>query len=264
MADVGKLLEEEEYGNESFEAEEQHKGPHPPSGKSSFLADAARAVAREEETEVKSRLEEGAKALRNAPLDPLAAAAIEYAGDSSDDDEGNGDAVTVAHSINLQVSCFRGDMRKAQAALEDGGSLGYKDRHGWNPLHWAASSNSYDVLRLLLKRGAADMASGTFRRWVNGQALDTGWTPLHVAVVKCSLDAIEVLLDVPAVSKQVLSKMGETPADCIPTSDNSPQWRLVRKALGVLEEKPVEESKGEGKEDEDEEKEGETDVNSHK
>ena len=270
---VADLLAEGEYGDDSFEGEgNDDRGKPAPQGGSilSQLSQAAKVIEKEEAGEVKEAFVTAAKKVSaTASLrvtineDPLAAAAAEYAqehggGDGASDeidtvvessevgDQEEEGKENLAHSIALQVACYRKNARKAESALEQGANPRYKDRHGWTALHWCASSNDAEILGTILKKMASEMTTQAFKRFINGQASDTGWTPLHVAVVKGSLDVIELLIDNPCCKQNTKDALGETAADCIP-SEKSKRWNAIRRVLGVEEEeKPtlIEEDEG--------------------
>ena len=255
MTDVARLLEESDgYADDSFEdAGAQGKTTAVGVSVASALASAAAAVDKEDRAEAKAALEQYSKKLNVTSFsDTVADAADDGEEDDSDDEKEN-----LPHSIMLQAACYRGDMRKAQTCLEKGASLKYKDRHGWNSLHFCAAFNSDEIMRLLIKRASSDMTARAFRRFINGHASDTGWTPLHVAVVKGSIECITLLLDNPMVKKGLPDLLGETAAECVP-AEKSKKWDAVRRALGVKEMEPIiarDEDKGEegeGKHNDDE------------
>ena len=255
---VADLLAEGEYGDDSFEGEGNDDRGKPASQGGSILSQlsqAAKVIEKEEAGEMKEAFVTAAKKVSaTASLrvtineDPLVAAAAEYVhehgGEASDEEEEGKE--NFAHSIALQVACYRKNARKAESALEQGANPRYKDRHGWTALHWCASSNDAEILGTILKKMASEMTTQAFKRFINGQASDTGWTPLHVAVVKGSLDVIELLIDNPCCKQNTKDALGETAADCIP-SEKSKRWNAIRRVLGVEEEeKPtlIEEDEG--------------------
>jgi len=232
MTDVARLLEESDgYADDSFE----DAGAGGAQNKTAVgsVASAAAAVDKEDRAEAKAALEQYSKKLNVTSFsDPVADAADDEDDDSDDEKE------NLPHSILLQAACYRGDMRKAQTCLEKGASPKYKDRHGWNSLHWCAAFNSDEIMRLLIKRASSDMTTRAFRRFINGHASDTGWTPLHVAVVKGSIECITLLLDNPMVKKGLQDLLLETAAECVP-AEKSKKWDAVRRALGVQEMEPA-------------------------
>lgn len=237
MTDVARLLEESDgYADDSFEDAGAGGAQNKTAVGSvaSALASAAAAVDKEDRAEAKAALEQYSKKLNVTSFsDPVADAAADDEDDDSDDDKEN-----LPHSILLQAACYRGDMRKAQTCLEKGASPKFKDRHGWNSLHFCSAFNSYEIMRLLIKRASSDMTTRAFRRFINGHASDTGWTPLHVAVVKGSIECITLLLDNPMVKKGLQDLLLETAAECLP-AEKSKKWDAVRRALGVQEMEPA-------------------------
>ena len=262
---VAKLLAEDDEYDDDFEEQNTSGGdkrPQPPAGtggggggggRSSFLADAAKVVAKEERQVTRDMMNVAAKEIKRATLaaseeedDALALAAIEAykerRPDDDDDDDDNDDDVIVhdktggriRQALNdvFLVACFRGNMKQVHEVLDKGASYRYKDRHGWSGLHWAASSNSYDILRLIIKEAANDLSPSKLKKFVNGQALQTGWTPLMVAVIKSSVAAVETLLDCRECEIEKVNFLGETALECVPEDKSSVSIKL-RKLLGV-------------------------------
>lgn len=268
MTDVSKLLEEESnnYGDDFEESDSPKFEPRPPTEpRGSILAQAAQTIDREENDEVKQLLESNANRIKSVSSrtkdenDPLSAAAAELAFDGGDDDDDDNDDDDDDKENNkklgasLQIACFHGDLKQARSLLDKGASIKYRDRHGWLALHWAASSNTPDIARMLIKAASSDMTTRAFKSYINAQAKGTGWTPLHVAVVRGSLETLEVLLDNPCCRVEQKDRLGETAAECIP-NDKGARWGMIRRALGVEsvrvedEGKDGEEKQGEGKE----------------
>lgn len=247
--DVEKALnEDDEYGDDGFEEENQHVAKKPSSG--SILA-AAATVALEEARATKKLMSVAASEIQRSTSsraadeeedDALAQAAKEVyreerggrddEDDDEDDDEGAESEAKKALNAVCRVGCFRGNLKQVRDVLDKGADLKSKDRHGWNCLHWAASSNSVDIVRFLLKEASAELPTRALRAFVNGQASDTGWTPIMVAVIKGAVDSLEVLLDCRLASLDKKCLLGETAADCVPADKTSTSNRM-RKLLGV-------------------------------
>jgi vacuolar-type H+-ATPase subunit I/STV1 len=69
---------------------------------------------------------------------------------------------------------------KVQSILRKGANLKYQDRHGWSPLHWAASKGNIEIIELLINHRRS-VQSKRVKSLMNLQDKLAGWTPLHVS-----------------------------------------------------------------------------------
>ena len=73
---------------------------------------------------------------------------------------------------------------KAEAlktALRKGAYYFARDRHGWTPLHWAASRGYVDIIEVLV--AVVKDKGRNVVKYVNAQDTLTGWTALHVSLL---------------------------------------------------------------------------------
>jgi ankyrin repeat protein len=97
--------------------------------------------------------------------------------DSPDDgsDDGPEDEGDPEKSRELIAACSKGNADAVSKLLRNGASYNCRDRHGWTPLHWAASKGYDDIASVLI-----DASGERKKRYVNSADDITGWTPLHV------------------------------------------------------------------------------------
>ena len=91
---------------------------------------------------------------------------------SYDGPEDEGDSTK---NSELILACSKGNIDTVNKLLHSGASYNCRDRHGWTPLHWAASKGYDGVVSILI-----DAAGERCKRYVNSADDITGWTPLHV------------------------------------------------------------------------------------
>eukprot|EP00644_Phytophthora_capsici_P009243 jgi/Phyca11/563705/estExt2_Genewise1.C_PHYCAscaffold_130013 len=91
------------------------------------------------------------------------------------------------------------------------------DQHGWSGLHWAASQNHTEILKLLLQEGAQ----------VNAIDQINGWTALHVAVVRESISCISILLSSGA-DPRIRDNYGDTVVDCLQAASRKKKVKMLQ------------------------------------
>jgi len=128
----------------------------------------------------------------------------------------------------LMFSIFNDKVESVRISLKKGAYYFMRDRHGWTPLHWAASKGYIEIIELLLDH--VKNSNKSVSRYVNAQDKITGWTPMHVACINCQLEVVEILLKHKA-SKNRVDFLRERPGDCIGNSKHSS--KAIRKLLGV-------------------------------
>ncbi|KAK1947697.1 Kinesin-like protein KIF15 [Phytophthora citrophthora] len=92
-----------------------------------------------------------------------------------------------------------------------------KFQHGWSGLHWAASQNHAEILKLLLQQGAQ----------VNAIDHINGWTALHVAVIRESISCISILLSSGA-DPRIRDNYGDTVVDCLQAASRKKKVRMLQ------------------------------------
>ncbi|WP_341812896.1 ankyrin repeat domain-containing protein [Wolbachia endosymbiont (group A) of Cephus spinipes] len=104
-----------------------------------------------------------------------------------------------------------GDLNKVEGLANRGASLDTKDNNDWTLLHFAASSNKFDIVKFLLDKNANIKAKDVY-----------GNTPLHVAAQYDSkLEIVEFLLDKNASGINDVNNNGSTPLH-VATQGNKP------------------------------------------
>ncbi|MFP3016488.1 MAG: ankyrin repeat domain-containing protein [Wolbachia sp.] len=104
-----------------------------------------------------------------------------------------------------------GDLNKVESLANRGASLDTKDNNDWTLLHFAASSNKFDIVKFLLDKNANIKAKDVY-----------GNTPLHVAAQYDSkLEIVEFLLDKNASGINDVNNNGSTPLH-VATQGNKP------------------------------------------
>lgn len=96
--------------------------------------------------------------------------------ESDDEDEEFDDLL----SQQLLQACHMGNINKVEKLLDKSGvNLLYVDRHGWTPLHWAASKGHTDIVEVLIKHRKRQ--GKKMRKFLEAQDKLAGWTPMHVS-----------------------------------------------------------------------------------
>jgi hypothetical protein len=96
-------------------------------------------------------------------------------GVETDEDEEFDDDI----SQQLLHACHLGKLDKVEKLLDKSGvNLMYRDRHGWTPLHWAASKGNTEIMEELIRHRKRQ--NKKMKKFLNAQDELAGWTPLHV------------------------------------------------------------------------------------
>jgi hypothetical protein len=96
-------------------------------------------------------------------------------GVETDEDEEFDDDI----SQRLLHACHLGKLDKVEKLLDKSGvNLMYRDRHGWTPLHWAASKGNTEIMEELIRHRKRQ--NKKMKKFLNAQDELAGWTPLHV------------------------------------------------------------------------------------
>jgi ankyrin repeat protein len=93
--------------------------------------------------------------------------------DDEGDDEGDPDM-----NQTLMLAVFNERLEAVKTALRKGAKFNARDRHGWTPLHWAASKGYEDIMECLIDHAKSNHKN--VAKYVNAQDALTGWTPMHV------------------------------------------------------------------------------------
>jgi ankyrin repeat protein len=89
----------------------------------------------------------------------------------------------IAANRKLMVASIRGDKERALEALAEGADVNSYGNIGMTPLHLAARHNNWDIVQLLIFRGAI----------LDSRTVD-GRTPLHLAAAGGYTDIVRLLL----------------------------------------------------------------------
>lgn len=101
--------------------------------------------------------------------------------ETSDEEENEEDDYDTNSSAQLIIACYRDRLDQVKQLLKNGGDPLARDRHGWTPLHWAASKGYEEVAEALIRHRIANDKS--VKKMVNAVDNITGWTPLHVSIL---------------------------------------------------------------------------------
>ena len=107
------------------------------------------------------------------------------------------------------------DTEAVRIALANGRDPNIPDQYGWIALHRAATNETPDVAKLLVRAGSSLTATGT-----------DDWTPLHLAAVSGSSAMVKFLVSVGA-EVNALSYCGDTPLHLCVTSCNPESARVL-------------------------------------
>ncbi|KAM6912146.1 tonsoku-like protein [Xenentodon cancila] len=107
---------------------------------------------------------------------------------------------------SLHRACIDGNLKQVQYLVEQGHPVNLRDYCGWTPLHEASNHGHYDIVGLLLERGAN----------INdpGGPLCEGVTPLHDALACGNLKVARLLVERGA-SVTLQNSKGETAMDTL-------------------------------------------------
>jgi ankyrin repeat protein len=96
-----------------------------------------------------------------------------------EDDEGEDDESDPDLNQALLFAVWNDKVENVRNLLKKGAYYFSRDRHGWTPLHWAASKGHDRVLEVLVEH-VKQMGKNVVL-YVNAQDKITGWTALHVS-----------------------------------------------------------------------------------
>lgn len=107
---------------------------------------------------------------------------------------------------SLHRACIEGNLKQVQYLVEQGHPVNPRDYCGWTPLHEASNHGHYDIVAVLLDRGA----------YINdpGGPLCQGVTPLHDALA-CGNLAVARLLIERGASVTLRNSKGDTAMDTL-------------------------------------------------
>eukprot|EP01039_Chlorochromonas_danica_P003874 gene3874-4232_t len=146
-------------------------------------------------------------------------------------------------SQDLIFACYQGQADIVHKLLRNKADLLFKDRHGWNGLHWAAARGHLDVIQELVDFRKS--SGKKIKPFLHLQDQLAGWTPLHVACINGQKEVVQLLLDLGA-SRKKKDRMGEKPIEVI--GEKKKSAKMIRRLLGGgKEEEEKEESKSNNK-----------------
>jgi ankyrin repeat protein len=99
--------------------------------------------------------------------------------DNEEDEEASYDKVV---NESLLHACHQGKMNDVEKILRlSGVNIMFRDRHGWTPLHWAASKGHNEIIEMLINCRRNQRRK--LKKFLNAQDTLAGWTPLHVSMI---------------------------------------------------------------------------------
>lgn len=110
--------------------------------------------------------------------------------EGSDDEEENYD-----HELNqsLIFAVHNERPEAVRTALKNGAYYFARDRHGWTPLHWAASKGNEDIMEILIDYVVKE--GKNTKKYINSQDLICGWTPMHVGFIMLRISCVQLIRD---------------------------------------------------------------------
>jgi len=108
---------------------------------------------------------------------------VEPTSEGDDPDEGEDDEEDLNEEPELNRSLiyavYDEKPEAVKTALKNGAYYFTRDRHGWTPLHWAASKGNEDIIDILVEHVRKQDKNVLW--YVNAKDTICGWTPLHVS-----------------------------------------------------------------------------------
>jgi ankyrin repeat protein len=123
--------------------------------------------------------------------------------------------------ISIREAVSLGEIGAVKKHLSYGADVNFKDKNGETFLHLAASEGHWDIVALLVKKGANVKAKVTF----------SGYTPLHYTVKYSNpqtKDKIITLLIKNGADVNAKAKNGETPMDLLNDALDLPGFESLR------------------------------------
>lgn len=249
----------EGYSDDDFEYEQHAPVTSTNASKMDVLKAAAAQVSREESVEVKEVLQvethklkpvppTGPKPNRTSDIDDLLIDTAEELDEYDEDNE---------LKTDFLVGCYRNDKKLIEKLIDKTGSKILKsiDKHGWSPLHIAASKGHLAVCEILL-------SYSTIMKRINAMDKLAGFTPLHLACIGGHYEVVRALVEVGA-NKNLKNKLNDFPVDCIPITI---EGKKIKQYLSPPKEEAEgkEDGKEEGKEEGKEREYNSDDYDEHK
>jgi ankyrin repeat protein len=200
----------EGYSDDDFEYEQQASTNS--SSKMDVLKAAAAQVSREEAIEVKEKLQiesqklkpmppTGSKPSRMSDIDDML---VDTADEIDEYDENN------ELKTEFLIGCYRNDKKLVENLIDKSETKVLKsiDKHGWSPLHIAASKGNLAVCEILLNH------KSIIKR-INLMDKLAGFTALHLACIGGHYDIVRKLEEFGA-DRTKRNNLNDIPVDCIP------------------------------------------------
>lgn len=157
-------------------------------------------------------------------IDDAVVAAVAVAEDDDDDED---DVVMVTEGspeAELLFACHKGILRQVEDLIDNRhANIRVIDRHGWTPIHWAASKGYTKICAFLLNQcdtSTADNAAKSNRlKYINKKDRLSGFTPLHVACIGGHVECVTYLLESGACCDR-MNIVRESSMDVLPNNDN--------------------------------------------
>lgn len=121
---------------------------------------------------------------------------VEPTSEGDDPDEGEDDEEDLNEEPELNRSLiyavYDEKPEAVKTALKNGAYYFTRDRHGWTPLHWAASKGNEDIIDILVDHVRKQDKNVLW--YINAKDTICGWTPLHVSTSFYIITSLDITL----------------------------------------------------------------------
>lgn len=114
-------------------------------------------------------------------------------GDDPDEGEDDEEDLNEEPELNrsLIYAVYDEKPEAVKTALKNGAYYFTRDRHGWTPLHWAASKGNEDIIDILVEHVRKQDKNVLW--YINAKDTICGWTPLHVSISSYKITLLTTL-----------------------------------------------------------------------
>lgn len=130
---------------------------------------------------------------------------------------------------SLWRSTLKGDAYSVKYYAEQGEDLEQTDKYGWTPLMWACYYQYFEVVDVLLEKGANPNAKSQYRYG----SINDGSTPLTIAAYYGWSSGVRALLRFGA-NKNIPDSMGQTPLKVAEKYNFNEIIELMNKGVGPV------------------------------
>ena len=122
-------------------------------------------------------------------------------------ESGGFDPYAESPAKNLSEASYKNKLADAESLIKNGAPVNAYDKWGWTPLMWACYFKNYDIVRLLLEKGA----DPNLKSKDGYQSIPVGSTPLMMAACNGHAMIVKLLLKHKA-DKNIVNGYGLTAA----------------------------------------------------